>query len=127
MAQPQCLERIGQYVARFVSMVSSARPSDPLPTAPSPSRNPPGQTVADLLFPWFMWIMGVSMAIAFKARKKQKQTRSQMLVQVTFSHDCLFHAHDIYFMHSYSGTVALAKDPPPRRSAILKKGMSRAA
>ena len=41
-----------------------------------------GLTVADLLFPWFMWIMGVSMAIAFKARKKQKQTRSQMLVQV---------------------------------------------
>jgi heparan-alpha-glucosaminide N-acetyltransferase len=34
-----------------------------------------GLTVADLLFPWFMWMMGVSMALAFKARKEQEQTR----------------------------------------------------
>jgi heparan-alpha-glucosaminide N-acetyltransferase len=25
-----------------------------------------GLTVADLVFPWFIWIMGVSMAISFK-------------------------------------------------------------
>jgi heparan-alpha-glucosaminide N-acetyltransferase len=26
-----------------------------------------GLTVADLLFPWFMWMMGVSMALSFEA------------------------------------------------------------
>jgi heparan-alpha-glucosaminide N-acetyltransferase len=25
-----------------------------------------GLTIADLVFPWFIWIMGVSMAISFK-------------------------------------------------------------
>ena len=41
-----------------------------------------GLTVADLLFPWFMWMMGVSLALAFKARASQKQTRTQLLAKV---------------------------------------------
>jgi heparan-alpha-glucosaminide N-acetyltransferase len=41
-----------------------------------------GLTVADLLFPWFMWMMGVSMALAFKARKEQKQTRLAFMRKV---------------------------------------------
>lgn len=28
-----------------------------------------GLTVADLVFPWFMWIMGVSMVFSFRGRK----------------------------------------------------------
>ena len=42
-----------------------------------------GLTVADLLFPWFMWMMGVSMALAFKARKEQqRQTRRDFVLKV---------------------------------------------
>jgi len=33
-----------------------------------------GLTVADLVFPWFMWIMGVSMALSFSRRKPQLYT-----------------------------------------------------
>ena len=28
-----------------------------------------GLTVADLVFPWFMWIMGVSIVFSFRSRK----------------------------------------------------------
>jgi len=41
-----------------------------------------GLTVADLLFPWFMWMQGVSMAIALKGRRHAKQSRSAMLTQI---------------------------------------------
>lgn len=34
-----------------------------------------GLTVADLLFPWFMWMMGVSMALSFEAMKKQNVSK----------------------------------------------------
>ena len=29
-----------------------------------------GLTVADLVFPWFIWIMGVSIVFSYKGRKK---------------------------------------------------------
>jgi heparan-alpha-glucosaminide N-acetyltransferase len=41
-----------------------------------------GLTVADLLFPWFMWIMGVSMALALKSRRTANQSRGTMLKQI---------------------------------------------
>jgi len=41
-----------------------------------------GLTVADLLFPWFMWMQGVSMAIALKGRRHAKQSRGAMLTQI---------------------------------------------
>ena len=33
-----------------------------------------GLTVADLLFPWFMWMMGVSMALSFEAMEAKNAT-----------------------------------------------------
>jgi hypothetical protein len=41
-----------------------------------------GLTVADLLFPWFMWIMGVSMALALKSRRSANQSKGVMLKQI---------------------------------------------
>ena len=29
-----------------------------------------GVTVADLVFPWFVWIMGVSIVLSFRGRRK---------------------------------------------------------
>lgn len=34
-----------------------------------------GLTFADLLFPWFMWMMGVSMALSFEAMRKQNVSK----------------------------------------------------
>ncbi len=38
-----------------------------------------GLTVADLVFPWFMWIMGVSMALGFKAAAAKGTSSSALL------------------------------------------------
>jgi len=39
-----------------------------------------GLTVADLVFPWFMWIMGVSMALGFKAASSKGSSSSSLLL-----------------------------------------------
>jgi heparan-alpha-glucosaminide N-acetyltransferase len=39
-----------------------------------------GLTVADLVFPWFMWIMGVSMALGFKAASSKGGSGSVLLL-----------------------------------------------
>ncbi len=39
-----------------------------------------GLTVADLVFPWFMWIMGVSMALGFKAASSKGSSSSALLL-----------------------------------------------
>ncbi len=39
-----------------------------------------GLTVADLVFPWFMWIMGVSMALGFKAASAKGSNSSELLL-----------------------------------------------
>jgi heparan-alpha-glucosaminide N-acetyltransferase len=39
-----------------------------------------GLTVADLVFPWFMWIMGVSMALGFKAAASKGSSSSLPLL-----------------------------------------------
>lgn len=41
-----------------------------------------GLTVADLVFPWFVWIMGTSMAIAFNSLLRRKTPRKTMLYKV---------------------------------------------
>lgn len=41
-----------------------------------------GLTVADLVFPWFVWIMGTSMAIAFNSLLKRRTPRGTMLYKV---------------------------------------------
>ena len=37
-----------------------------------------GITVADLVFPWFMWIMGVSMAISITSQLRKSTTRKRL-------------------------------------------------
>ena len=39
-----------------------------------------GLTVADLVFPWFMWIMGVSMALGFNAASSKGSSSSTLLL-----------------------------------------------
>ena len=35
-----------------------------------------GLTVADLVFPWFLWIMGVSLAISIRSQLRNSMSRS---------------------------------------------------
>jgi heparan-alpha-glucosaminide N-acetyltransferase len=44
-----------------------------------------GLTFADLLFPWFMWMMGVSMALSFEAMRKQNVSKPILWKKVLFS------------------------------------------
>ena len=41
-----------------------------------------GLTVADLVFPWFIWVMGVSMALAFNALLKRNTSRLNMTYKI---------------------------------------------
>ena len=41
-----------------------------------------GITVADLVFPWFMWIMGVSMAISIQSQLRNSMTRKRMVFNI---------------------------------------------
>lgn len=41
-----------------------------------------GLTVADLVFPWFIWIMGVSLAISTQAQLRKSVARPRILVRV---------------------------------------------
>ena len=38
-----------------------------------------GLTVADLVFPWFLWIMGVSLAISIRSQLRNSMSRSDNL------------------------------------------------
>eukprot|EP00095_Tigriopus_kingsejongensis_P004563 maker-scaffold462_size163801-snap-gene-0.38 protein:Tk04563 transcript:maker-scaffold462_size163801-snap-gene-0.38-mRNA-1 annotation:"heparan-alpha-glucosaminide n-acetyltransferase-like" len=42
-----------------------------------------GLTVADLVFPWFLWIMGVSIALATRSLLRNSVTRPRLLLRVT--------------------------------------------
>ena len=41
-----------------------------------------GLTVADLVFPWFVWIMGVSLAISTQSRLRNSVPRRQLVLRV---------------------------------------------
>ena len=41
-----------------------------------------GITVADLVFPWFMWIMGVSMAISIQSQLRNSMTRKRIAFNI---------------------------------------------
>lgn len=41
-----------------------------------------GLTVADLLFPWFMWIMGVSMVFSLKSQIQKRIPRSTIVLRI---------------------------------------------
>jgi heparan-alpha-glucosaminide N-acetyltransferase len=41
-----------------------------------------GITVADLVFPWFIWIMGTSMAISFTSLEKKRTPKREMLYKI---------------------------------------------
>ncbi|KAA0203715.1 hypothetical protein HAZT_HAZT001268 [Hyalella azteca] len=41
-----------------------------------------GLTVADLVFPWFVWIMGVSMMFSFKAQFRREVTRQAIVWKI---------------------------------------------
>ena len=59
-----------------------------------------GLTVADLVFPWFVWIMGVSLVFSFRGRKKD--TVAQQLYQI-FRRTLILFAFGI-FLISNSGS-----------------------
>jgi hypothetical protein len=41
-----------------------------------------GITVADLVFPWFIWIMGTSMAISFTSLEKKRTPKREVLYKI---------------------------------------------
>ena len=41
-----------------------------------------GLTVADLVFPWFMWIMGVSLVISIQSQLRKSTSRLKLFVNV---------------------------------------------
>jgi heparan-alpha-glucosaminide N-acetyltransferase len=41
-----------------------------------------GLTVADLVFPWFMWIMGVSLAISIQSQLRNSRSRSELVMNI---------------------------------------------
>ncbi|KAB7498605.1 Heparan-alpha-glucosaminide N-acetyltransferase [Armadillidium nasatum] len=41
-----------------------------------------GLTVADLVFPWFMWIMGVSLILSIHSQLRRQVTRSSMVFKI---------------------------------------------
>jgi heparan-alpha-glucosaminide N-acetyltransferase len=41
-----------------------------------------GITVADLVFPWFMWLMGVSFAVSLQAKLRRAVPRRQLVINV---------------------------------------------
>ena len=41
-----------------------------------------GLTVADLVFPWFMWIMGVSMVISIQSQLRNSIPRPKMILNI---------------------------------------------
>lgn len=41
-----------------------------------------GITVADLVFPWFIWIMGTSMAISFTSLEKKRAPKRDVLYKI---------------------------------------------
>ena len=41
-----------------------------------------GLTVADLVFPWFMWIMGVSMVISIQSQLRNSISRPKMILNI---------------------------------------------
>ena len=41
-----------------------------------------GLTVADLVFPWFVWIMGAAMAFSFRGPLKRGESKLKMLAKV---------------------------------------------
>jgi hypothetical protein len=49
-----------------------------------------GLTVADLLFPWFMWMMGVSMALSFEAQRKAGVSKRDMWKKISIRSFKLF-------------------------------------
>jgi len=68
--------------------------SSPMPCPELLSFSPPGGywffshsawngiTVADLVFPWFIWIMGTSMAISFTSVEKKKFSKRRVLYKI---------------------------------------------
>lgn len=43
-----------------------------------------GLTVADLVFPWFMWVMGFSITISLRSRLRTAVPRRQIVVQIIY-------------------------------------------
>jgi Domain of unknown function (DUF5009) len=41
-----------------------------------------GLTIADLVFPWFMWMMGVSMAMSMATQRRQNHPRGAMTIKI---------------------------------------------
>ncbi|KAJ8922259.1 hypothetical protein NQ315_004196 [Exocentrus adspersus] len=41
-----------------------------------------GITVADLVFPWFLWVMGLSLTVSFQSKLRRAVPRRQMVFQV---------------------------------------------
>ncbi|EDO47163.1 predicted protein, partial [Nematostella vectensis] len=42
-----------------------------------------GLTVADLVFPWFMWIMGVSMVLSFRVLRRKQISTYRIIIKIT--------------------------------------------
>jgi heparan-alpha-glucosaminide N-acetyltransferase len=42
-----------------------------------------GLTTADLVMPWFMFLMGVSFAYSICSMKKKKMTQTEMLLKIS--------------------------------------------
>ena len=41
-----------------------------------------GLTIADLVFPWFMWIMGVSLVISIQSQLRNSKSRADLIKNV---------------------------------------------
>ena len=41
-----------------------------------------GLTVADLVFPWFVWMMGVSIVLSQRSLRKKKISRRDILMKI---------------------------------------------
>lgn len=41
-----------------------------------------GITVADLVFPWFLWIMGISLTVSLNAKLRRSVPRRQLVIDV---------------------------------------------
>ena len=59
-----------------------------------------GLTVADLLFPWFMWMMGVSMALSFEAMRKQNVSKP-ILWKKTFQRSATLFGIGMFLANGY--------------------------
>ena len=70
-----------------------------------------GLTVADLVFPWFMWIMGVSMVISIQSQLTKNVSRKKLILNILRRSATLFFLGLVINRHVHISRILVEKSP----------------